>query len=69
MLGLQVFNTLCSVNPVQGQNSCRIFDFWHENHYVELVNHSAVSYIFKASERLFSGDLYSLTNHFHRSKK
>jgi len=23
MLGLELFNTLCSVNPVQGQNSCK----------------------------------------------
>lgn len=47
MLGLELFNTLCSVNPVQGQNSYRIFDFWHENYYVELVNHPAVKLHFR----------------------
>lgn len=49
-LGLELFNALFSVNPVQGQNSWRIFDFWHENYCVELEYRSAVSYIFKASE-------------------
>lgn len=52
MLGLELCNVL-SVNPVQGQNSWRIFDFWHENYCVELEYHSAISSISKASECYF----------------
>lgn len=53
MLGLELFNTLCSVNSAQGQNSCGIFDFWHGNYYTEFLNQSAVS--LEAPEHIFSG--------------
>lgn len=55
MLGLELFNTLCSVNSAQGQNSCGIFDFWLENYYTEFLNQSEVSSVVEAPEHLFSG--------------
>lgn len=55
MFGVELFNTSCSLNSTQGQNSCGIFDFWPGNYYTEFLNHSAVSSVLEALEHLFSG--------------
>lgn len=64
MPGLELFNVLLSVNSVQGQNSWRIFDFWHEN-YCWIRISFCNNFYFQGFRMLFSGDLDCLANHFH----